>query len=281
MKRSARFRSLWPWALLIGAALFMLSAGTGHDRTWNPIERVVVQSSAPFLKLITHTVRIVKGVWFGYFHLVDLHRQNTSLLKEVEELQRENSRYREMLATHERLRELLQFKEATNHPVLAVQVVSRDPSGWFKSILINKGQSSGLQLNMAVVNAQGVVGRIVSVSADYAMVLLLIDQNSAVDCLIQRSRERGMVKGHSSRLCKLDYLARTSDVTVGDLIVTSGLGGVFPKGLPIGRVEKAVEVPGELFKDVVIRPSVDFGKLEEVLVVLKESPSSGYLERER
>lgn len=281
MKRGLRLRSLWPWALLTGAALFILSAGAAHDRTWNPFERLIVQSSAPFLSLITHTIRIVKGVWFGYFQLVDLHRQNTALLKEVEGLQRDNSRYREMLATHERLQELLQFKETTNHPMLAAQVISRDPSGWFKSILINKGRSSGLQLNMSVVNAQGVVGRIVSVSADYAMVLLLIDQNSAVDSLIQRSRERGMVRGQSARACKLDYLPRRSDVVVGDVVITSGLGGVFPKGVPIGRVENVVEVPGELFNDVEIRPSVDFGKLEEVLVVLKEGGSSDYPESER
>jgi rod shape-determining protein MreC len=259
----------------------MLSANAGQDRTWNPFERLIVQSSAPFMKWGAQTVGMVKDVWFGYFHLVEVHRQNVTLQKELDRLQRENSEFRETLATHERLRGLLQFKEVTNHPVLAAQVVSRDPSGWFKSILISKGEASGVQLNMAVVNAQGVVGRIVSISPGFAKVLLVIDQNSAVDCLIQRSRDRGMVKGVSAQVCKVDYLERTSDVAVGDLVVTSGLGGVFPKGIPIGKVEKVVEGSGEFFKDVVITPSVDFGKIEEVLVILKENASSDYPERKR
>jgi rod shape-determining protein MreC len=276
LKGSARFQRLWPWVILIGTALFTLSANAGQDRTWNPFERLIVQFSAPLVKGVSETVGMVKDVWLGYFYLVDLRRQNLILHKELDRLQRENSRFRETLATDERLRELLQFKEDMEQPAIAAQVIARDPSGWFKSILISKGQASGVKVDMAVVNAQGVVGRVVSVSSDYAKVLLVIDQNSAVDCLIQRSRERGMVKGVSARVCKVDYLARTSDVAVGDLVVTSGLGGVFPKGILIGRVEKVIEGSGEFFKDVVLTPAVDFGRLEEVLVVLKETALSDY-----
>jgi rod shape-determining protein MreC len=127
---------------------------------------------------------------------------------------------------------------------------------------------------MPVVNAFGVVGRVVSVSPNYAKVLLIIDQNSAVDCLVQRSRDRGMLKGLMSEICKLDYVAKSCDVAVGDIVVTSGLGGVFPKGLPVGQVLTVKEMLGELFKDIEIRPAVDFSKLEEVLVILEENKPS-------
>ena len=175
-----------------------------------------------------------------------------------------------MLSTHERLHELLQFKQTINQPVIAARAIARDPSGWFKSIIIDKGEKASLSLNMPVVNSRGVVGRIVSVSSHYAKVLLVIDQNSAVDCLVQRSRDRGMVKGFSAETCELGYVQKASDVEVGDEIVTSGLGGVFPKGLLIGRVLTVSEPPDELFKNISVKPAVDFSKLEEVLIILKE-----------
>ena len=103
-------------------------------------------------------------------------------------------------------------------------------------------------------------------------VLLIIDQNSAVDCIIQRSRDKGIVKGLSSKLYRLDYVLKTSDVVVGDIVVTSGLGGVFQKGLPVGEVMEVADFPGELFRDVKVRPMVNFSKLEELLVVLRENP---------
>ena len=203
-----------------------------------------------------------------------MRRENKNLNEGINSLRLENNRYREMLATHNRLRELLQFKQAINKPVVAAQVIGRDPTGWFKSIIIDKGKRSGVKVNMPVVNASGVVGRIVSVSPNYAKVLLVIDQNSAVDCLIQRSRDRGMVKGLSHGKCKLDYLVKSSDVVDGDIIITSGLGGVFPKGLALGHVIEVKERPGELFKDIEIMPAVNFSKLEEVMVILKEEEKS-------
>jgi len=113
---------------------------------------------------------------------------------------------------------------------------------------------------------------LVSVSPNYAKVLLIIDQNSAVDSLVQRSREKGILKGLSTELCKLDYVVKTSDIAQGDLVVTSGMGRVFPKGLPVGKVLEVSNIPWKLFKDIHVRPMVDFTKLEEVLVILKEDP---------
>jgi rod shape-determining protein MreC len=192
--------------------------------------------------------------------------------REIESLERENASYQELLATNQRLQQLLQFKSITDQPVLAAQVIGRDPTGWFQSVIIDKGKNAGLKVNMPVVNAKGVVGRLVSVSYNYSKVLLVIDQNSAVDCIIQRSRDSGMAKGLSSKLCVLDYVLKTSDVLVGDIVVTSGLGRVFPKGIPVGEVVEVEDPPGELFKNVKISPMVDFSKLEELLVILKEDP---------
>ncbi len=267
-------RKFWIWIFLIAVVLFLLSSNSGQRSTWNPAERFIIEITAPLQKFLKNTIKAVEDFWLDYFYLVNVRQENRALKREIDALRLENSRYREILATHDRLQELLHFKQAIHMPALAAQVIARDPTGWFKSIVIDKGLESGLKLNMPVVNASGVVGRIVSVSRNYAKVLLVIDQNSAVDCLIQSSRDRGMVKGLSAETCTLEYVSKSSTVTVGDMIVTSGLGGVFPKGLPVGKVVKAKEVRGELFKDIEITPAVDFSKLEEVLVITEEKASS-------
>jgi len=250
----------------------MLSSNLGKRRPWNSAEQFVIEIIAPFQKFIKVTVNVTENLWLKYFGLIDARNENIRLKREVNALRMENYRYQELFATHKRLQELLQFEKTIDWPGSAAQVIGRDPTGWFKSVIIDKGAEANLRINMPVVNAKGVVGRLVSVSHNYAKALLIIDQNSAVDCIIQRSRDKGVVKGLSPKICKLDYVLKTSDVVVGDMVVTSGLGRVFPKGVPVGEVTEVQNIPGELFKDVKVRPFVDFSKLEEVLVILKEDP---------
>jgi len=267
-----RFRNLWVSIFFICFVLFLLSSSSGLKQPWNPVEQLIIEITAPFQKLIRQTINATRDFWTNYFYLVDVRRENGRLKQEMDSLKRENSQFKELLAAHERLRSLLQFKEVIRRPVVAAQVIGIDPTGWFKSVIIDKGKNAGLSWDMPVVNASGVVGRIVSVSNNYAKVLLIIDQNSAVDCLTQRSRDRGMVKGTSGQICKMDYMAKSSNAAVGDLVVTSGLGGLFPKGLPVGEISEVKEGEAKLFKEIDVMPSVDFSKLEEVLVILTTGP---------
>jgi rod shape-determining protein MreC len=274
LKGARRFRKIWIWVFFIGVALLLFSSNSGRRPIWNPAEQLIVEITAPFQQLIKKTVDTTESLWTGYFHLVGVQRENRRLRTRIGELRISNRRYKEALSTHGRLRQLLRFKQSIDRQVLAAQVIGLDPTGWFKSIIIDKGKKDGLKVSMPVVNASGVVGRVVSVSPNFAKVLLIIDQNSAVDCLIQRSRDRGIVKGSGIDRCKLDYAAKSSDVVAGDAVITSGLGGVFPKGLWVGQVLKVKEVKGGLFKDIEVKPFVDFSRLEEVLVVLKEGAKS-------
>jgi rod shape-determining protein MreC len=272
-----RIKTFWIWALLIFIALFFISSNLGGKRSWDPFEQLVIEIIAPFQKFINNTVNFTEGLWLKYFILINTHNENMRMRRDLDSLKMENILYREVLATNLRLQQLLQFKNTTDQPVIAAQVIGMDPTGWFQSVIIDKGENAGIKLNMPVVNAEGVVGKLVAVSYNYSKVLLIIDQNSAVDCIIQRSRDNGIVKGLSSKVCTLDYVLKSSDVRVGDIVVTSGLGGVFPKGIPVGEVIDVKDPAGELFKDVKIRPVVDFSKLEELLVILKEDTLANYL----
>lgn len=276
MLSSNLIRKFWIWIILIFVGLTLLST-SGMRKSWNPFTRVLVEIIAPFQKIISNTVNITEELWLKYFGLINTSEENKRLRKELDQLIMENSRYRELLATHQRLQQLLQFKDTTEQNVLAAQVIGRGPTGWFQSITIDKGENSGIKINMSVVNANGVVGQIVSVSYNYAIVLLIIDQNSAVDCIIQRSRDSGIIKGLSSKICIMDDVIKTSDVRVGDIVITSGLDRIYEKGFTIGEVIEVEDMPGELFKNVKVKPSVDFSKLEEVLVILKEGPLSNPL----
>jgi rod shape-determining protein MreC len=198
-----------------------------------------------------------------------VRQENASLKKKLNHLEIENSKYQELLLANQRLQKLLNFQESTDEPLLPARVIGWDSSGLFKSIIIDKGEDDGLTINMPAVSSEGVVGRVVSVSAHYAQVLLITDQNSAVDGLLQRSRGRGTLKGRGSGQCYFDYVIKTRDVKVGDVIVTSGMGGMFPKGLLLGTVSEIEESPHEFFKQVQVAPAVDLSKVEEVLVVLR------------
>jgi rod shape-determining protein MreC len=262
-------RPKWVPYIFIVLSLILLSLSIGKGREWNPAERLVAEIAAPFQNLFTGTISVTRDIWRSYFFLVGIRQENLLLKKQIDALKIENNRYQELLLANQRLQKLLNFQENTNEPLLPARVIGWDTSGLFKSIIINKGEDDGLRINMPVVNSEGAVGRVISVSPNYAQVLLIADQNSAVDGLVQRSRGRGMVKGMGSGECYFDYVIKTCDIEEGDTIVTSGLGRVFPKGLSLGTVKTINDSPNKLFKDVTVTPAVDFSKLEEVLVVLR------------
>lgn len=266
---------------MVVLALIFLSFNVDRSKSWNPLSVVLIEILSPVQKFVKGGVKVTAGLLNKYVWMIETHEENLKLKSEINRLMLENSRYREMLSTYSRLQQLLKYNDTNDEKVLAAQVIGRDPTGWFRSIIIDKGKNSGIKENMPVVNAEGVVGQVVSVSYNYSKVLLLIDQNSSVDCIIERSRESGIVKGISEKICNLDYVLKTSDVRMGDLVITSGLDRVYPRGRHVGEVIEVGEAPGEFFKNIKIRPSVDFMKLEEVLVILKEDPLLNTLNEEQ
>jgi rod shape-determining protein MreC len=261
------------YALVIGigllAALIIFSLNVPRNREANIVERAVMNLFAPVLKPFAHVSSIVENIWDGYISLLNVQSENVKLHSAIKELGSRITAGDEALLENQRLENLLNMKESIKPPTVGATVVGEDVSSWFRTLLIDRGSSSGLQVGMSVVAADGVVGQVVKVSANTSRVLLLTDHASGIAATIQRSRARGVVKGKGEGLCSLEFTTREEDVKVGDYVVTSGIGGVYLKGLPIGEVTMVKRGQYGIFQTVTIRPSVNITHLEEVLVVLR------------
>jgi len=254
--------------VLITVNVILLSITSKNQSTFG-LGRVGLSFVAPFQELITRSVRFTRGIWQHYFFLVSVAHENETLNKSLNELIEKNNQLNEIELANTRLRELLNFKKTLTHQVVAAEVIGKDPSGWFKTVIIDKGRSDGLQKGLAVVLPTGIAGQVIEVSGHYAKVMLIIDRNSAVDALVQRSRARGIIKGASEDQCRFEYVLRKNDVQIGDTVIASGLDGVYPKGLRIGRVSDLSERSSDIFYEITVTPFVDYEKLEEVLVILQ------------
>jgi len=223
---------------------------------------------APIQDTVSETLQAGRDVWRHYFTLVATARENERLREELQKSIARNNQWQETALSNQRLRRLLDFKSSMSKESVAAEVIGRDPSPWYRTVIINKGRADGLRKALPVVVPEGVIGQVTDVSAGYAKVMLIVDRNSAVDALVQRSRARGVIKGAATSRCIFEYVLRKDEVAVGDEIITSGLDGVFPKGFPIGTVTGVIKRTSDIFQEVIVTPYSDFERLEEVLVVL-------------
>jgi rod shape-determining protein MreC len=230
--------------------------------------RIAVSVIAPFQKASSKSILFLRDIWYHYFFLVHAAEENDALKKVLDKSFEKNVRYREITLSNSRLRSLLNFEKTMTDPVLSAEVIGKDPSPWFKTVLIDKGKHDGVERGMAVVVPKGIAGQITEVSSHYSKVLLIIDPNSAVDALVQSDRARGIIKGDAAGELSFKYVLRKHDIAIGELVVSSGLDGVFPKGLAVGQVSGVFKPKAGIFQEVTVTPYVDFEKLEEVLVVL-------------
>lgn len=254
-------------ALLIVANVIILFI-FGSRYPSHGIGRFALFLVAPIQDTVSETLQSGQDVWKHYFALVATARENEQLKEALQESMARNRQWREVELSNQRLRRLLDFKSSLSNASVAAEVIGRDPSPWYRTIIINKGRADGLRKGLPVVIPEGIIGQVTDVSSGYAKVMLIIDRNSAVDALVQRSRARGVIKGAATSRCIFEYVLRKDEVAVGDQIITSGLDGVFPKGLPIGSVTGVIKRTSDIFQEVIVTPYSDFEKLEEVLVVL-------------
>ncbi|WP_319404848.1 rod shape-determining protein MreC [uncultured Desulfosarcina sp.] len=253
--------------VLVAVNVILLTITGKHSQAPSGLGRGVLVIVAPFQKQFSAFFHSVKDIWNQYFFLVSSAKENQSLKKALGQSLQQLNRYRETELANDRLRHLLGFEEEIPRPMIAAQVVGKDPSDWSKTIIVDKGTAGGVRQGAPVVIPEGIVGVVVEASGRYAKVLLLTDPNSAVDALVQHTRARGIVKGGGADYCLFDYVLRKHEISVGDIVVSSGLDGVFPKGLRVGRISEIVRQNAGIFQKVSVTPYVDFDILEEVFVI--------------
>jgi len=212
-----------------------------------------------------------RNVWNRYVGLRRVEAENASLKRELDDVKIQLQERRALADRARGLQGLLDLRDRSNLQTIAAEVIASSASLDFRTMTIDKGTGYGLQADMAVIAPAGVVGRLVIPTLRSSKVQLLIDRNAAVGALIERSRAQGVAMGSGDPRLRLDYVSESADVVVGDLVVTSGIDGIFPKGFTIGSVD-AVEKSGPSYKRITIKPAVDFSSLEEVLVVLTPTP---------
>lgn len=203
-----------------------------------------------------------------YLNLIDIKKENIQLRHLNSELTAQLTAMTELKLENERLNQLFHFKQKTKMELLGAKVIGRDINSDHATILINRGLNDGIKAGLAVMTIEGAVGYIFRVGSNTARVMLITDRYSVVDGIVQRSRTRGLVEGKSNESCVLKYVNKSSDVVTGDLIVTSGLDNLFPKGLPIATVELVNKKPYTVNLEVELKPIVNPNKLEELFVVL-------------
>ena len=260
--------------LLLLFALVLMSLRVKQRKGVEFFDALLMEICSPFQKASTFVIKTVQGTFQQYVFLVHLEKENRMLKQKIAELQEENHRMKEMELANERLRQLLQFREKNSPSMIAAEVIGQDPSSWFKSVTINKGERDGVKKGMAVISPAGVIGQILKTAPHYATVLLITDYNSAIDSIVQRTRAKAIVEGKGENRCQLKYLLRAEEVAVGDVVVTSGLGGNFPKGLMVGEIKKVDKKGHGVFQYAELVPSVDLTKLEEVFVIMEPLPPS-------
>ena len=265
----SRYRFLLLAVILLLATVFLYSYNLRQKTATTFFERAILTFSAPFQASADGIVDTVTGAWGNYLWLVDARQRNLELEQENIELHSQLQQVQEISLQNVRLRKLLAFVDDLDRAALPAQVIGEDASNWARTIIIDKGTQAGLHTGLPVVSAQGVVGRIIKTAPRSSRVLLITDASSAIAALIQRTRTRGVARGRGDNL-SIEYALRNADIQVGDLLVTSGMGGVFPKGLPLGLVESVEKDQFGLFQQVKAAPTIDFSLLEEVMVIVGE-----------
>ncbi|OGQ06165.1 MAG: rod shape-determining protein MreC [Deltaproteobacteria bacterium RIFCSPLOWO2_01_44_7] len=268
-------RPVWQYLIPIILTLFFLSllSTRTHRALW--YEQWALNLISPVTSVLSWSKNQVADHWKHYLYLVGAGKRNIALENELKILRQKVVTFDELVFENQRLNDVLSLKQNSWPDSIAAKIIGYDPRSEYKSIKINKGSSQGVKTDMPVVAMDGLVGKVGPVFSNEAIVLLVIDPASSVDVIVERSRVRGLLVGMAKDtelrpgyfLTRLEYLNRTSDLQISDVVITSGLDQLFPKGLLVGTVETISNNRFGIFLDADVVPTVDFSKLEEVLVL--------------
>jgi rod shape-determining protein MreC len=249
-------------------SLVLMTLNAKQEKGVHLLDSITGLILSPFQNFFNQTIQSASSNISHYFFLTDVVGQNEKLKLEVQRLISEKNQLIERLASQKRLAKLMAYEDDWEKKAVVASVIGRDATQWSKVVVINKGTISGIKDHLAVITDVGVIGQVIHAGLNTSKVLLIVDSRSAVDALFQDNRVSGVVVGMGVNECQLKFVPNTAEVKVGDRVLSSGLGGIFPKGLVIGKVSKVFRKKQGLFQRITLTPSSDLSRLEEVLVLL-------------
>lgn len=257
--------------VIIGFSLYTVSVEAPPVEKATFFEKFMIDTLSPIQNGITSFRHGFVSFFDDYLLNVKASKENRDLKKTIGELKEKMFTFTEIEKENLRLKELMQFgKEISRKRVLA-QIVSWDASSDFRTIRINKGAKDGIKLQSTVVTADGLVGYIYRLTKNFADIMTILDSNNKIDGIIERTRSHGIVEGVSKDRCIMKYVSRTEPIVLNDLVITSGLGNIYPKGIKIGEISRIERESFGIVQKVEISPTVEFSKLEEVVVLIAET----------
>lgn len=241
-------------------------------------QRLVVEVVAPVQKGLTQSRLELNNLVNNYVRIVNTSKENEFLRQKIERLESDLFQMEEIRRENFRLKQMLNYSEDIGQEKILAQVIGWDSANQFKVLRLNRGSNDGIKLMSPVITHLGLVGYIYRIGANYADVLTILDPNNRVDALSERTRTHGIVEGVFNYRCALKYVSRTEPIEVGDKLMTAGVGGIYPKGIKVGMITDIDRETSGMTLGVEITPSVDFRKLEEVIVILPRAPVTAQAE---
>ncbi len=269
-----RHRAFFILLGVLVAQLLLLSAQITRDQKVRLIQVWTVAVFDPFARALRGMSDATTAAWKSYRELWQAQQQNQELQIQLVAARAQVQQLSEEAAEGHRLRELLEFRNRLPFQTVAAEVIATSPGEASRAIFIDKGTDAGLTPDLAVITPAGVVGKILTVFPHTAQVLMITDSSSGAACTLERSRVQGILKGGKLNQCQVHYVMNESPVALGELVLTSGLDQIYPKGLPLGTVAQTAD--GNIYKNITVKPTAALDRLEGILVVLK--PPSGELQ---
>ncbi|HQP31068.1 MAG TPA: rod shape-determining protein MreC [Deltaproteobacteria bacterium] len=250
---------------IVTSVLILVLISFGQQRYPAAALGLVREGYSWVVRLAEAPLDFASGIWNNYIYLINARQENAALRAKVNALEARTMAFGEVRRENMRLRALLDFKTAyPDLPLVPAEVLGQDISLVFKTLVLDKGSADGFFKDMPVMKPGGIVGRVIAVTPHSAQVLLITDVNSAVPAVIENSRVKGIVKGRGDGSLSLEYVKSDEEVKVGDLVVSSGLGGIFPRGITIGSVRSVKRPRHKMFAEILLKPGVEIGQIEEV-----------------
>ena len=260
----ATLRILLLITLLLVVGLLLFAAMLGGR--FGPPHQFTLDFIGPLQSVATRVFSGIADLKNEYIALLDVRAENKQLQAQIDKYLTELGEYREGYSTYRHLQELLALKDKLTFKPIAARVVGKEPAYWYQTLVVDRGKKDDILEGMIALSPGGVVGQVMHTSDNYSKILLANAPSSAIDAMVQKNRTRGILKGAGEKGFVLQYVLKTADVEVGDFIVTAGIGGVFPAGIPLGKISKIEKKQRGMFQEIEVEPSIDFQKLEYVLL---------------